>query len=139
VLNRCRIARRAVVVLALSAIAGPTGAQVSPRPTDLADATLEDLMKIHITSAARKAQRAEEVPAAVFVITQDAIRRSGLRRLPEPFRLAPGVQVAQLSSSGWAVSIRGFNDQFSNKLLVLIDGRSVYKRVFAGDQLVWRF
>ena len=68
----------------------------------------------------------------MFVITQDAIRRSGLRTLPELFRLAPGVQVAQLTSSSWAVSIRGFNDQFSNKLLVLIDGRSIYKRVFSG-------
>jgi iron complex outermembrane receptor protein len=89
-------------------------------------------MKIEITSAARKVQRADEVPAAVFVITQDAIRRSGLRTLPELFRLAPGVQVARLSASNWAVSIRGFNDQFSNKLLVLIDGRSIYKRVFSG-------
>src|SRR6185436_4753610 len=60
------------------------------------------------------------------------IRRSGLRSLPEVFRLVPGLQVAQLTSSNWAVSIRGFNDQFSNKLLVLIDGRSIYKRTFSG-------
>jgi iron complex outermembrane receptor protein len=132
VLNRHRIARGAVIALALSVVAIPAGAQVKPRPGDLADATLEDLMKIEITSAARKVQRAEEVPAAVFVITHDAIRRSGLRTLPELFRLAPGVQVAQLTSSSWAVSIRGFNDQFSNKLLVLVDGRSIYTRVFSG-------
>ena len=99
-------------------------AQTSSR--DLTRVSIEDLMKIEITSASRKEQRADEVPAAVFVITQDDIRRSGMRTLPELFRLVPGVQVAQLTSSNWAVSIRGFNDQFSNKLLVLIDGRSIY-------------
>jgi iron complex outermembrane receptor protein len=132
VLNRHRIASAAVMLLALWAVAIPAVAQVRPPPGDLTDVTLEDLMKIEITSAARKVQRADEVPAAVFVITQDAIRRSGLRTLPELFRLAPGVQVAQLTSSSWAVSIRGFNDQFSNKLLVLVDGRSIYTRVFSG-------
>ena len=75
---------------------GPGGRAIGSRPVDLADATLEDLMKIQITSASRKEQRADEVPAAVFVITQDDIRRSGLRTLPELFRLAPGVQVAQI-------------------------------------------
>ena len=55
-----------------------------------------------------------------------------MRTLPELFRLVPGVQVAQINSSNWAVSIRGFNDQFSNKLLVLIDGRSIYQRAFSG-------
>src|SRR5688572_13811833 len=119
-------------MLVVSALPVPAGAQGRPRLPDLADASLEDLMKIEITSAARKVQRADEVPAAVFVITNDAIRRSGLRSLPELFRLAPGVQVAQLTSSSWAVSIRGFNDQFSNKLLVLVDGRSIYTRVFSG-------
>src|SRR5204863_10198942 len=71
-------------------------------------------------------------PSAGSVITQDGIRRSGMRALPELFRLVPGVQVAQINSSTWAVSIRGLNDQFSNKLLVLIDGRSVYKRNSSG-------
>ena len=87
--------------------------------------SIEDLMNIEITSAAKKEQRAEDVPAAVFVITQDDIRRSGLRSLPELFRLVPGMQVAQVNASKWAVSVRGFNDLFSNKLLVLIDGRSI--------------
>ena len=102
-----------------------------PRP-DLGGATLEELMKIRITSASRKEQPADEVPAAVFVVTQDDIRRSGMRTLPELLRLVPGVQVAQIDSSTWAVSIRGFNDQFANKLLVLVDGRSLYQRVFSG-------
>jgi iron complex outermembrane receptor protein len=99
---------------------------------DLANATLEELMSLQVTSAARKSQRAEDVPAAIYVITGRDIRQSGLTTLPEILRLAPGVQVAQVSASKWAVSIRGFNSPFSNKLLVLIDGRSVYSRTFSG-------
>jgi iron complex outermembrane receptor protein len=89
-------------------------------------------MDLRVTSAARKSQRAEDVPAAIYLITQSDIRQSGLMTLPEILRLAPGVQVAQVSGSRWAVSIRGFNDLYSNKLLVLIDGRSVYSRTFSG-------
>jgi iron complex outermembrane recepter protein len=128
------IVRARAIVLTLAVSAGgamPASAQRVP-PPDLAGATLEDLMKIQITSASRKEQSAGDVPAAVFVVTQDDIRRSGMRTLPELLRLVPGVQVAQINSSNWAVSIRGFNDQFSNKLLVLVDGRSIYQRVFSG-------
>jgi iron complex outermembrane receptor protein len=89
-------------------------------------------MDIRVTSAARKSQRAEDVPAAIYVITGSDIRQSGLMTLPEILRLAPGVQVAQVSAGRWAVSIRGFNDIYSNKLLVLMDGRSVYTRSFSG-------
>ena len=89
-------------------------------------------MQIQVTSASRKEQRAGAVAAAIFVLTQDDIRRSGMRTLPELLRLVPGVQVAQINASNWAVSIRGFNGQFSNKLLVLIDGRSIYRRSFSG-------
>ena len=66
------------------------------------------------------------------MITQDDIRRSGMTTLPELLRLVPGVQVAQVNANKWAVSIRGFNDLYSNKLLVLVDGRSVYSRTFSG-------
>jgi len=132
VLNHHRIVRLIVLMVALPGMVTRATAQVAPPPPDLGRSTLEDLMQIQITSASRREQRADEVPAAVFVITQDDIRRSGMRTLPELFRLVPGVQVAQLTSSKWAVSIRGFNDQYSNKLLVLIDGQSIYKRVFSG-------
>ena len=131
-LNHHRIARPIVLMLVLSGVATGATAQVGPLPPDLGRATLEDLMQIQITSASRKEQRVEDTPAAVFVLTQDDIRRSGVRTLPELFRLVPGVQVGQINSSNWAVSIRGFNDQFSNKLLVLIDGRSIYTRVYSG-------
>lgn len=130
--NIHRTCRLVVAGLALSGVATGATAQVVPLPPDLGRSTLEDLMKIQITSASRKEQRADETPAAVFVLTQDDIRRSGMRTLPELFRLVPGVQVGQINSSNWAVSIRGFNDQYSNKLLMLIDGRSIYRRNFSG-------
>jgi iron complex outermembrane receptor protein len=123
---------RVMVLATLVAAAGPRASAQVVRHPDLGGASLEDLMKIQITAASRREQRVEDVPAAVFVLTQDDIRRSGMRTLPELLRLVPGVQVAQLTSSNWAISIRGFNDQFSNKLLVLIDGRSIYKRAFSG-------
>ncbi len=98
----------------------------------LRDASIEDLMNIKITSASRKEQRTEDVAAAVFVITHDDIRRSGMTTLPDVLRLAPGVDVAQLNSNKWAISVRGFNALNANKLLVLIDGRSVYNKIFTG-------
>jgi iron complex outermembrane receptor protein len=114
------------------AVAWTVATRAQSPPVDLANATLEELMDIQVTSVARKNQRAEDVPAAIYVITGRDIRQSGLTTLPEILRLAPGVQVAQVSASKWAVSIRGFNHPYSNKLLVLIDGRSVYSRTFSG-------
>ena len=108
--------------------AGQTPQQVAqpPAQSGLADASLEELMNIEVISVSKKAQRLGATAASVFVITAEDIRRSGISVLPELLRLAPGVQVARLSSGEWAIAIRGFNDEYSNKLLVLIDGRSVY-------------
>src|SRR5438093_5205734 len=131
-LNPHRIARSLVLMLALSGIATEATAQAGPLSTDLGRATLEDLLKIQITSASRKEQRADDTPSAVSVITQDEIRRSGMRTLPELFRLVPGVQVAQINSNKWAVAVRGFNNLFADKVLVLIDGRTVYDRLNSG-------
>lgn len=78
------------------------------------------------------AERAFEAPAAAFVITSEDIRRSGLRSIPELLRRVPGIQVARLGTSWYATSVRGFSTTFSSKLLVLIDGRSVYTPLFAG-------
>jgi iron complex outermembrane receptor protein len=114
-------------------IAVPAHAQ--SRVLDLSVATLEDLMNVEITSASRKEQRAEEVPAAVYVIAHEDIRRSGMTSVPDLLRLVPGVQVAHINSNKWAVSVRGFNGLYSNKLLVLVDGRSVYNPLFGG--VIW--
>jgi iron complex outermembrane receptor protein len=121
-----------LLLAGLVAGAFPAVAEGQRAGSTLGQATIEELMDIRVTSAARKSQRAEDVAAAMYVITRDDIRRSGLGTLPEILRLAPGVQVAQISASKWAISIRGFNDLYANKLLVLIDGRSVYTRTFSG-------
>lgn len=99
---------------------------------DVLDISLEELLSIEVTSVSKKKQRASDVAAAIYVITDDDIRRSGVNSIPEALRLAPGVQVARIDSSKWSVSVRGFSGRFSNKLLVLIDGRSVYTPVYSG-------
>jgi outer membrane receptor for ferrienterochelin and colicin len=88
-------------------------------------------MSIEVTSASRREQRVEDVPAPVYVIGRDEIRRSGMTSIPELLRLAPGVQVARINSNKWAVSVRGFNSLYSNKLLVTVDGRSIYNPAFS--------
>jgi iron complex outermembrane receptor protein len=89
-------------------------------------------MKVEITTPGRKGEKLIDTPAAVFVILPEDIRRSGARSIPDALRMAPGIQVAQLDANKWAVSSRGFNGRFSNKLLVLMDGRSVYTPIFSG-------
>ncbi len=107
----------------------------------LADQSLETLatqdvivpaMDVTVSTVARQESTVGRSPAAVFVITGEMIRRSGARSIPEALRLAPGVNVARATSDRWAVSIRGFNGVYANKLLVQIDGRSVYSPVFSG-------
>src|ERR1700733_9000001 len=115
----------------LPCLGAPQQAPQPPAPGGLADASLEDLMNIEVTSVSKKAQRLSSTAASVFVITSEDIRRSGLE-LPEVLRLAPGVQVARVEAGRWAVAIRGFNNDFSNKLMVLIDGRSIYSEVNPG-------
>jgi iron complex outermembrane receptor protein len=85
-----------------------------------------------ITSVGKKAQRLSESAAAIYVITPEDIRRSGVTSIPEALRLAPGMDVARIDSNKWAISARGFNGRFANKLLVLMDGREVYNPSFGG-------
>ena len=99
---------------------------------DLADRSLEELLNIKVTSAARKPQPLRTTAAAAFVITSEDIRHSGIRLLPDLLRMAPGVQVSRLDAGNWAISIRGFSSDFSNKLLVLVDGQSVYNEEYGG-------
>jgi len=99
---------------------------------DLASLDLEDLMKLEITSVSRHPERLSDAAAAVFVITGDEIRRSGATNLPEALRLAPALDVVQVSATSYTVSARGFINSAANKLLVLIDGRSVYTPLFSG-------
>ncbi len=100
--------------------------------TDLTNLPLEELMKIEVTSVSRAREPLSKAAAAVTVITSQDIQQSGATSIPEALRLAPGVQVARVDSHTWAVSARGFNDVFANKLLVMIDGRSIYTPLFSG-------
>ncbi len=92
----------------------------------------EQLLEVEVSTAARKEQSLSRTAAAVTVITRDEIRRSGARSLPEALRLAPGVAVAQIGPAKWSISIRGFSGRLANKLLVLIDGRSLYTPIHSG-------
>ncbi|HTV07846.1 MAG TPA: TonB-dependent receptor [Candidatus Aquilonibacter sp.] len=94
--------------------------------------SLAQLGDVEVTTVAKLPEEVWQTPAAVFVLTQDDIRRSGATSIPELLRLVPGVDVAREQSDQWAVGVRGFNSQFSKGLLVLIDGRSVYTPLFEG-------
>lgn len=101
-------------------------------PNDLTQVSIENLMNMEVTSVSKKEQKLSQVAAAIFVITPEDIRRSGATNIPELLRMVPGLDVAQINANTWAISARGFNLQFANKLLVLIDGRAVYTPLFGG-------
>jgi iron complex outermembrane receptor protein len=106
--------------------------QKDSRPGDLTQVSLENLMNMEVTSVSKKEQKLSRAGAAIFVITQEDIRRSGASSIPDLLRMVPGVDVAQLDANIWVISIRGFADRFSDKVLVLIDGRSVYTPTSSG-------
>jgi iron complex outermembrane receptor protein len=109
-----------------------TEAQTSKSVPDVAAMSMEDLMNMQVTSVSKRTQKVADAAAAIFVITQEDIRRSGATSIPEALRLAPGLEVARIDQNKWAIGSRGFNGRFDNKLLVLIDGRSVYTPLFSG-------
>lgn len=96
------------------------------------DMSLEELVDYRLMSMSRKEQRVADMAAAAYVISAEEIRRSGAQSIPEALRLVPGLNVAQMARNRWAVSSRGFNERFSSKLLVQVDGRSVYSPLFSG-------
>jgi iron complex outermembrane recepter protein len=122
----------AMTALVVCAVARAQDGQGQQAPRDLANASLEDLMKVEVTSVSNKQQTLSRTAAAVFVITQEDIERSGATNIPDVLRIVPGLDVAQINANTWAVSARGLNGQFSNELLVLIDGRNVYTPSFGG-------
>jgi len=99
---------------------------------DLAEFDLQDLTNIEVTLVSRKKENLFQAAAAVHVITQEDIAYSGVTSIPEALRLVPGIQVASIDANKWAITSRGFIGRFSNKLLVLIDGRVVYNHLFSG-------
>lgn len=109
--------------------------QVGAPVGDLGDLPMEELLNLKVTSVGRKAQQLAKAPAAVFVITQEDIRQSGSSTVMDVLRMVPGLAVARINGSTWAISARGGGFQLANKMLVLIDGRSVYNQGFSG--VVW--
>jgi iron complex outermembrane receptor protein len=102
------------------------------RPIDLTEVSLEELLTIKVTSASKKDQLIAETAAAIYVITADDIRRTNASTITEVLRQVPGIMVARQATGEWAISIRGFNDNHANKLLVLMDGRTLYSPLYAG-------
>ncbi|MBA3543417.1 MAG: TonB-dependent receptor [Chthoniobacterales bacterium] len=106
--------------------------EVTPPPAVLKKLSVEELMDIDITSVSKYPEKLSEAAGAIAVLTQQDIARSGVTSIPEALRLVPGVDVARVDAHTWAISSRGFNDVFANKLLVLIDGRTIYTPLFSG-------
>src|SRR3984893_4115796 len=134
--------RRSVACLLSCVLLGPVGgralagAQVDP-PTagDLKQLSIEDLMNVEVTSAAKGPQRPLQAAASIQVITAEDIRRAGATNIPQALRLADNLVVAQRTAHDWAISARGFHAKLGNKLLVLIDGRAVYTPLYGGGLL----
>ena len=117
----------------MAVVAGLCGlAQAQPLPLTLADLSIEELGHIQVSSVSRRSESLAQAPAAIFVITGAQIRRSGAASLPEALRLAPNLHVARAHGAGYAISARGFNSPSANKLLVLVDGRTVYSPLYSG-------
>lgn len=120
----------ATVVMVVTSYSGFTAA--AELPDDLISLSLDALLDINVTTVSKKSERLNEAAAAVYVLTADDIRRSGARSIPDALRLVPGVQVSQVDAHSWSVSARGFNSLVSDKLEVLMDGRSLYTPLFSG-------
>ncbi len=126
------------IVALIAAGAGPARAaganDVAAAATseNLADLDIEQLMNVPISSVSKRSSKLSASPAAVTVVTNEEIRRMGATSIPEALRLVPGIQVARIDANKWVVTSRGFADIYANKLLVMIDGRSVYTPLFSG-------
>jgi iron complex outermembrane receptor protein len=119
-------------LLLLTALLAALPALAEDDAASLADLSLEELANLRVTSTALRPERYGDAPASIFVITGEDIRRSGATSLPEALRLAPNLEVARVSGTTWAISARGFLNVITNKLLVLVDGRTLYTTVLSG-------
>jgi iron complex outermembrane receptor protein len=132
--NKCLAFKSCAKLLSVSAVVAFVFNPLSlfAEESDLTGLSLEDLMGVKVTSVSKKEQSLSDSAAAVFVITNEDLRRSGVTSIPDALRMVPGLSVARISSSKWAVNSRGTANRFGGKLLVLIDGRSVYTPSFSG-------
>lgn len=121
-------------VVCAGLLAGPSVsvAQAQASKPDLGSLSLDDLSSIEITSVSRKEQKLGEAPSAIFVITNEDIRRSGLSNVAELLRTVPGLDVAEIDANKWAITARGFGERYADKMLVLLDGRTLYSPLTSG-------
>src|SRR3984957_966280 len=115
----------------LCLIAAPMLCAQEPK-SNLGEISFDTLINTEITSVSRKEEKISQAAAAIFVITQEDIRRSGLTSIPELLRMVPGLDVAEINANTWAISARGFNEVLADKMLVLMDGRTVYDPLSSG-------
>ena len=127
-----RVSRRFRILIAISLLTSAAYPSLAQQTPDLTQKSLEDLMNIQVTSVSKREQTTSQAAAAVFVISREDIRRSGALNIPDLLRMVPGLDVAQIDADKWAISARGFNGQYSDLVLVLVDGRAVYNPIFAG-------
>ena len=127
-----RVTQRVLILAGIALLTIPGPRSVAGQILDLTQKSLEDLMSIEVTSVSKKEQKSSQAAAAVFVISREDIGHSGALNIPDLLRMVPGLDVAQIDAGKWAISARGFNGQYSNKLLVLVDGRTVYTPIFGG-------
>ena len=130
--HRATACRRLFLHAAFTALLAAARAETPAATHDLQGATIEELMNIRVTTVSRDESTVGESPAAIFVVTPEMIRRSGATNIPEILRMVPGLSVGHIDSSKWGVASRGFNDRFANKLLVQVDGRTVYTPINGG-------
>ena len=110
----------------------PVDADAQAPAPNLTRASLDELMRIEVTSVSKKEEKLSEAPSAIFVLTAEDLARAGVTTVAEALRLVPGLHVARIDANKWAISARGFNGRFADKMLVLMDGRSVYTPLFSG-------
>jgi iron complex outermembrane receptor protein len=127
-----RVARWTWVLAGAAIFAFPGLPARSQQTPDLTEKSIEDLMKTKISSVSKKEEQVLDTPAAVYVVTREEIRSAGVRNIPDALRLVPGMDVNRINASVFDVGIRGFDERFSNKMLVMIDGRSLYSPIFGG-------
>ncbi len=119
-------------LLALVCASACPGLAQAGSDDDFLDLSLEALMEIEVTSVSKQSQALHEAAAAIFVVTNEDMVQQGVTNVADALRRVPGLHVGRIDSNKWAVTSRGFNGRFSNKLLVLVDGRSVYTSAFSG-------
>jgi iron complex outermembrane recepter protein len=129
---RCMSAGCLLAALTVGPVSARSNSGGAGSGSDLASLSLSELMNVEVTSVSKRQQQQSRAPAAIFVITQDDIHRSTATSIPELLRIVPGLEVARIDANKWAITSRGFTGRFANKMLVLVDGRSVYTPLFSG-------